>query len=221
MNDLSGRTFARLLVLGRVRNGSKWLWLCRCECGNETHASAYQLRDGRSKSCGCLKRDRLTKHGHARDGATTRVYRTWQGMLARCSNPNEVKWERYGGRGIVVCARWREFANFLADMGERPPDTTLDRINNDRHYSCGHCDECKANAWAANCRWATRHEQNRNKSVNHWVSVNGEPLVLRDAVIKTGVDDKTLVRSLRNGTALAKYGVTEIALCGRRILEGC
>jgi hypothetical protein len=76
-------------------------------------------------------------------------------MVQRCYDTNATGYSRYGGRGITVCERWlgRDgFVNFLADMGERPEGLTLDRINNDGDYV------------PSNCRWATRSEQQRNKS---------------------------------------------------------
>lgn len=78
-------------------------------------------------------------------------YRVWNSMVQRCTNPKHVKWENYGGRGIVICERWRSVTNFVADMGPRPEGLTLDRIDNNK----GYCPE--------NCRWATRQQQESNK----------------------------------------------------------
>jgi hypothetical protein len=78
-------------------------------------------------------------------------------MLMRCSNPHFAGWKDYGGRGIQVCDRWMQFENFLADMGQRPPGKSLDRINNDGNYE------------PSNCKWSTPKEQanNRRKRLAH------------------------------------------------------
>lgn len=94
----------------------------------------------------------LRKHGHASRALKSPTWTTWIGMIDRCTNPNNARWNRYGGRGVTVCARWSVFTNFLADMGSRPHGMTIDRKNNDGNYE------------ADNCRWATRNEQNANRS---------------------------------------------------------
>lgn len=111
------------------------------------------MRNGNAASCGCARRGRRPasdRHGHA---AATRsaTYRSWCAMWTRCTNPKTIGWANYGGRGITVCVRWRVFETFLADMGERPEGTTLDRRDPDGNYEPG------------NCRWATPQEQRANR----------------------------------------------------------
>ena len=105
-------------------------------------------------------------------------------MLARCLNPSTPGYERYGGRGIAVCERWREsFQNFLADMGPRPLGTTLDRINNDGNYEPG------------NCRWATSEQQAGNTSKTRWV----DGMSLAAAARKHGIQEDVLRLRLKRG----------------------
>jgi hypothetical protein len=81
--------------------------------------------------------------------------------MTRCRNPHSQDYERYGGRGIVICERWNKFENFLADMGPRPSGHSIDRVNNDGNYEPG------------NCRWATNTQQIRNQSTNRIVTLHG------------------------------------------------
>lgn len=80
-----------------------------------------------------------------------REYRSWNGMKNRCNNPKSKAYKNYGGRGITYDKKWEDFREFYKDMGERPINTTLDRIDVDKGY------------YKENCRWATREEQQRNQ----------------------------------------------------------
>ena len=128
---------------------------CLCSCGKRVIAYKSQLVNGRHKSCGCLKRERIveqsTTHGHKPRSGTTATFLSWMNAKRRCTNPEHPRWKDWGGRGITMCERWMGFEYFLADMGEKPPGLTLERKNNNGNYEPG------------NCRWATYAAQSMNK----------------------------------------------------------
>lgn len=150
--NLAGKVFTRLTARERdISRTRRVYWICECECGSSASVAAADLKSGHTKSCGCLnsesRKSKALRHGYNR----TTTYVCWSNMLARCGNANRPDFKNYGGRGITVCERWLDFANFLADMGEKPSGLTIDRINNDGNYEPG------------NCRWATPSEQRRNQ----------------------------------------------------------
>ncbi len=120
------------------------------------------------------------RHGHAGRNGFSPTYHSWACMVQRCTNPKRVSYKDYGGRGIRVCKRWLKFDNFLADMGERPAGTSLDRRNTNGNY-------CKSN-----CRWATNKEQGTNTRANVNVTIHGETLCVAEWARRLGLSLHTV-----------------------------
>lgn len=128
-------------------------------------------------------------HGYNRDIGRHPIYSTWANMVQRCTNPNNTHYDRYGGRGISVCERWRSFTLFLEDMGTTWKEgLTLDRWPNRN-----------GNYEPENCRWATRRQQCRNTSFNHLFTLNGETLCLQEWADRLGVSYVCILWRLKRG----------------------
>lgn len=184
-NEYVGRRYGRLTIIGdggRRGKGIAYV-VCRCECGSEKTVRLVHLKSGITASCGCLHRDRVTKHGLSHSA----TWNAWAMMVQRCVNPACDSFPRYGGKGITVCDRWLRFENFLEDMGERPPEMTIERVNGERGYS------------PENCRWATRKEQARNRSTNLLVEIGGVAKCVAEWAEEYGINRKCVYQRIRNG----------------------
>lgn len=130
-----------------------------------------QGRYSRQGCVACYNKSRAGKRNsnyiHGGASKNKREHTSWSAAKFRCNNPHSDAYEHYGGRGIRVCVGWNNpltgFINFLADMGRRGKNKTLDRIDVNGNYSCGHCAQCIERGWPANCRWATQKVQNMNQ----------------------------------------------------------
>ena len=168
--DFTGQRYGRYTAMDRAPNQKRHrtAWNCVCDCCNKVVVLAQSLASGRTKSCGCPRREKAResglsrrgipgkrKHGHCAGGRPSRTYRAWNDMKARCHCPSAGNYAYYGGKGVSVCAEWRhDFLAFLRDMKVCPEGYTLDRINPGGNYEPG------------NVRWATWQQQARNHRNN-------------------------------------------------------
>ncbi len=162
--DLTGVRFGELLVKGYSHNvlNQGAFWYCLCSCGKKKTLPTRLLNYGQ-KSCGCLSQDKQFKkvHGFSRGTKLQRSFWTrWYNLFARCENLNCKSYKSYGGRGIKIIKRWRDFNEFKKDMHDSflehveefgLAQTSIDRVNNNKGYS------------KRNCKWSTRSEQQLNK----------------------------------------------------------
>jgi hypothetical protein len=120
------------------------------------------------------------RHGQAKRGAKTPTYLAWESMIRRCTMPSQDSYRLYGARGITICERWRDFAAFLADMGEKPENLSLDRIDSAGNYEPG------------NCRWASKEQQSQNRRTAHMLTYGGETMALSAWAHRVGLAPRTL-----------------------------
>jgi hypothetical protein len=205
--DFVPETFGRLTTIGpkfkiTQLKRRRLVAVFQCECGNCTVANVTDVRLGKTRSCGCLRKQNAAAqaesnvvHGHARElGGRNNLYIIHKGMIQRCYNHKSPQYRHYGGRGIRVCDRWLEpngrgFMNFLSDVGYRPSlDFSLDRYpNRNGNYEPG------------NVRWATLTEQNRNKRTNIILTHNGKTQCLAAWAEELGIDYSTIHGRFRRG----------------------
>jgi hypothetical protein len=193
--DLTGQRFGRLTVVkrqGTSKDGQK-TYLCRCDCGTERVVKSGNLRSGKTKSCGCLSRERTAKRNveNAKHGGCgSRLYGIWYDMRQRCSYEKSINWHLYGGRGIKVCDEWQNsfkpFKEWAIANGYED-GLQLDRIDNDGNYS------------PENCKWSTRIEQGNNRRTCVYVTIDGITKTVSEWCRKTGVNRMVAYGRIRRG----------------------
>jgi hypothetical protein len=160
MIDKSGNIYGNLIVIAHShsvfrnpRQGYSQFWTCQCFCGEVKTVLSENLTTGNTTSCGCLSsRNNIQNVSKTHGLSKTSLYKTWHGMLQRCSNPKNISYKYYGGRGIKVCESWKKFENFYNDMGNKSSENlSLDRVDSNGDYS------------KENCRWTDWKTQANNR----------------------------------------------------------
>ncbi len=194
----AGDTYGRYTVLGVFKEEGAYPKYGRvqCSCGSPPrYVQVGVLRNGQAQSCGCLHKERVTKHGEW----GSPLFNVWRAMVRRCTSPKDKRYERYGGRGIKVCKRWESVANFIADM--RPGYETgmqLDRKNNDGDYK------------PSNCGWATARQQTRNYSRNVILEHDGRSLCVVDWAAEVGIPASVLYDRIARGWEPSRALTTKV-----------
>jgi len=166
----------------RTKSGSYWLF--NCSCGNNPVIRISSYKRGDSRSCGCLRDELSTMHGYRKKGKLNPTYSTWRAIKTRCNNPNYIDSHLYLSRNITVCDRWLKFENFLADMGDKPEGTSIDRIDNEKGY------------YKENCRWATPSMQSDNRRCVKKISFNNQEKTVLQWSKEIGIKRSTLYRRI-------------------------
>lgn len=184
IKDISGQKFGQLTVIKYAYTDKHHtaIWQCKCDCGNIVEVRSDSLRNGHTRSCGCLHK----LHGKS----NSRLYYIWKNMKQRCYNKNDHAYNRYGERGIRICDEWltdfKNFYNWAMDNGYKE-NLTIDRSDVNGNYEPN------------NCRWATKKQQTRNKRTTKYITYNNETKSLGEWCDILGLNyDKIWCRLYRN-----------------------
>lgn len=185
--ELLGEKFGKLTVISinERRYRGYVYWNCQCDCGTICVVRSVYLKQGTTKSCGCLKKS----WGPEYKGLYgSNIHLVWKNLMQRCYNKKDPRFPNYGGRGIEVCSEWHSFLNFYKDMKDGyKKGLTIDRIDNNEGYS------------KSNCRWVSMKVQSRNKSSNVFLTLNGETKIASDWARSLGIRKQKINNRLKAG----------------------
>ena len=200
--NLLGQRFSHLTVVEQCEsNKGQRMWKCKCDCGNFAIVRTHDLMRGNTKSCGCLKRvhceengkKMLTKHGLSRiNGKKARLFRIWSGIKTRCYNRNDKAYQKYGGRGILICDEWLDFKSFHAwALNNGYNDTlSIERIDVNGNY----CPE--------NCKWIALPEQTRNRTTSRKFTINGITKTMSEWARENNLSTAVVFGRLKRGDSI-------------------
>lgn len=192
MKDLTGRVSGKLTVIERSgKTHCGIIWKCQCSCGNIAFYVSTRINRNKVTSCGRGSCRYIRRDDSLRNEP---LYTVWREMIRRCTNPNAFYYHLYGGRGINVCAEWRESLNVFkkwAIENGYPKGLSIDRRNNNLGYS------------PDNCRWATAEVQMNNTRSNIFLEFNGRRLTISQWARETGLTKSALLNRFRSGWSIS------------------
>lgn len=191
MIDYIGLRSGRLVIISfhhKTKSNHKY-FICKCDCGKEVIVRGSSIVQQKTKSCGCLAKEKSKERGTKHGMFGTRIYRIWSGIKRRCYDPKVSAYKWYGGKGINYCKEWESFSNFYewAKNNGYKDNLTIDRIDVNGNY----CPE--------NCRWIDDTEQARNRSNNKIIEYNGEKHCLSEWSEIYNINYETLLTRIRRG----------------------